>query len=156
MKKVNEPGFWKERIDWAVKDFFTVYVTTDEDWNYIRKVHKELMDTHIPKESKVLDAGCGYGRWSENFDNYTGIDISPDFIDMAKSKYPDKTFLVADLSKLPFKKQEFDWAFCVSIKAMVIGNLGEAVWEKYLRQLKKVAKNVLILEYSKPWEYEIL
>ena len=38
---------------------------------------------------RVLDVGCGYGRLSSrlNHATYTGIDISPTYIDYAKSNY---------------------------------------------------------------------
>lgn len=40
---------------------------------------------------RVLDVGCGYGRLSSRLDhaNYIGIDISPTYIDYAKSNFGD-------------------------------------------------------------------
>ena len=162
MSKLNKPidklEFWKERIDKATEEQFSVYVIHRAGWNHIFEVHKEIIKEHIKPTDRVLDAGCGYGRMAALFtpENYVGIDFSPDFIAKAESKYPNHMFMIGDLKKLKFEKGEFDWAFCVSIKRMVVDNLGEEAWKKMEKELKRVAKKVLILEYETPTEYEIL
>jgi ubiquinone/menaquinone biosynthesis C-methylase UbiE len=133
-----------------------VYVAHETLWNNINYCHRELLSELIPKNCKVLDAGCGYGRWANQFTNYTGIDFSPDFIEKARKKYPKKTFIIGKLEQIPFDDGEFDWAFCVSIKKMVQDNLGEEKWQEMLAELKRVAKKVLILEYEDYKHYEIL
>ncbi len=155
-KGVDKIEFWKNRIDTAVKEHYSVYVIHEAGWNKINMIHRELLQDNIPPESKVLDAGCGYGRWSPLFKNYVGIDFSPDFIEMARKKYPEKVFMVGDLKDLPFKDGEFDWSFCVSIKKMIQDNLGDEEWLKMLSELKRVSKKVLILEYEDPTKVEIL
>lgn len=152
--EVDQIGFWKERIETAQKEHYSVYVTTDEAWKKIAEIHKGIIQNECG--GKILDAGCGYGRMSEWVQNYTGVDFSPDFIDIAKKKYPEKEFVVASLSELPFKKEEFDWAVCISIKHMIVGNVGEEAWKDIETELKRVAKKVLILEYTEPERYWII
>jgi len=152
-KPIDKLEFWKERIKNAPKDHFSVYITSESDWKRINEAHQE----HFKKiKGRVLDAGCGYGRNSIYFEDYVGVDFSPDFIELAKEKFPDKEFMVANLKSLPFKDKEFDWAFCVSIKAMVKNNLGEEEWLKMEKELKRVAKQVMILEYENPEPIELL
>lgn len=148
MKPVNQIEFWKQRIDTARKEHFSVYVINDSGWDEINKRHKKQLKQFIPQEANVLDAGCGYGRWSELFENYQGVDFSPDFIEKARKKYPDKQFLVANLKKLPFKDLAFDVSFCVSIKKMIVDNLGEVEWKEMEKELLRVSKKILILEYE--------
>lgn len=155
-KPIDKEEFWKERIDNAARDYYSVYVTSEVDWKHIFKNHKEIIEKHIPQGAKVLDAGCAFGRMSMLFDNYTGTDFSPDFIREANKKYAGKRFVQANLKALPFGDGEFDWAFCVSIKKMVIDNLGEEEWAQMEKELRRVAKKVLILEYEVPQEYEII
>ena len=53
------------------------------------------------KKNRILDIGCGVGRWAEslinNVQSYTGIDISPKFIGIAakRIKHPIVEFKVA-------------------------------------------------------------
>lgn len=157
-KPIDKLEFWKERIDTAVSEHYSVYVINEPGWKHIFEKHKEIIENLIPKDAKVLDAGCGYGRMSKLFspENYLGIDFSPDFIEKAKSKYPEYSFEVQNLKELPYEDKEFDWAFVVSIKKMVMDNLGEKEWNIMEKNLKKVAKNVLVLEYESPDVYEIL
>lgn len=157
-KPIFSTEFWKKRIKEAQRDYFSVYVTNYKDWRDINIEHLALIREGIPEDAKVLDAGCGYGRACEWFSpsQYTGVDFSPDFLGQAKRKYPEYTFVKADLRELPFEKKQFDWAFCISIKRMVVDNKGVAEWKKMEKELKRVAKNVLILEYEDPDQFEIL
>lgn len=157
-KPIDKLDFWKQRIDTAQKEHYSVYVTGEEDWKRINTAHKEIIEQEIDKDCIVLDAGCGYGRWSEYFsqEKYTGVDFSPDFIDKAKVKYPNYNFVVSNLKSLPFEDKQFDWSFCVSIKKMIEDNLGEEEWEQIKEELKRVSNKVLILEYEDPNPFEIL
>lgn len=154
MKPIDKHSFWKERIDNAQLEHYSVYICPESTWEHIGKTHKDILAKTV--SGKVLDAGCGYGRASEWIDDYTGVDFSPDFISKAKQKYPNKTFLQADLKALPFKDKEFDWSFCISMKAMVVGQMGIEEWQKMEDELKRVSKKVLLLEYTNPEEYIIL
>lgn len=155
-KPVDQLDFWADRLRTAVSLHYSVYVANEPLWNNINTHHRRIFDKIIPKDAKVLDAGCAYGRWSTHFENYVGVDFSPDFIKLAKEKFPEKIFLVANLKALPFSDKEFDWAFCVSIKTMVVNNLGEEEWDMMESELKRVAKKVLILEYENPEPFEVL
>lgn len=156
MKPVNKESFWKERIERSKhgREHYSVYITTDEDWKYLNGVHEELLKKECT--GKVLDAGCGYGRWSVLFDDYVGVDFSQDFIDIAKEKYPNKKFIQSKLESLPFKDKEFDSAFCVSVKRMIIDNQGNEAWEQMEKELLRVSKKLVLLEYTEPEEYEVL
>lgn len=148
MKKVDTVEFWKDRIDTATEEHFSVYVAAQPLWDAINSIHNEIMDKVIPKDAYVLDAGCGFGRWSTKFDKYLGIDFSPDFIEMAKRKFPHKQFEQQNLKSLPYKDNTFDWAIVISIKAMIVNNCGADEWDMMEKELKRVCKKVLILEYG--------
>lgn len=154
-KPINKIEFWRQRIFTAAKEHYSVYITSDANWRDINTSHEKVLKEKIG-DSKVLDAGCGYGRWSPLFENYTGVDFSPDFIEKAKIKFPKKKFIQANLKELPFADGEFDWAFCVSIKRMVEDNLGKEEWGLMEKELKRVAKKVLILEYEDHQSLEVL
>ena len=110
MRAVDTKTFWKDRIAEAeaVKDLrLSVYRTSQEDWDYLCKVHKKVCDELIKPEDKVLDAACGYGRLSEWVGGkYVGIDFSEDFIKKAKELYPDREFYVQDAKDTFFQDKE--------------------------------------------------
>jgi SAM-dependent methyltransferase len=153
---IDTIDFWRSRIERAKRGNmnYSVYLANRQLWEKIEALHASVLKNTV--YGRVLDAGCGYGRISGLIDDYTGVDFSPDFIEWAKELNPGKTFIQADLKNLPFKDQEFDWAVCSSIKQMVIGNLGEAEWEKIRKELLRVAKKILILEYVDPEKHEVL
>jgi SAM-dependent methyltransferase len=157
MNPVTQDSFWAERLAKAKNNYkFSVYETSDMDWYEINRAHKHLFN-EWKVNGKVLDAACGFGRLAEEFEDYTGVDISQTFINKAKELYPEKNFLCADIHEgLPFKDHGFDWAICVSLKEMLIREMGEEYWSKCLRELKRVAKKVLILEYTKRYDHEII
>jgi SAM-dependent methyltransferase len=157
MQKVNEPNYWKERLENAEKLdtlWTSVYITNKEDWDNICKSHKSIIGKLV--SGKVLDAACGYGRISEWIEDYIGIDIAPAFINKAKQLYPGKKFIVGDISKTDFKDKEFDWVICVSLKAMIERELGSVSWAKIEYELKRISKHILLLEYSYFNIYETL
>jgi len=70
--------------------------------------------------NKVLDDGCGGGRYSLALKslgckNVTGIDISPDSVKLAKKMNPytskEVKFLQGSVLELPFEDESFDFVF---------------------------------------------
>jgi len=63
---------------------------------------------------KILDIGCGAGRTSHYFrnftDQYTGIDYSKPMVNYCKDNYPDMEFMHCDVRDLNcFAEDEFDF-----------------------------------------------
>jgi len=151
-KPVDKLEFWKERLDNAKAKYplhYSVFVAGDKMWKDIESKHREILNKEIKESDNVLDIGCGYGRASEMVKGrYTGIDFSPDFIKEAQSLYPNKKFMVADIKNLPFNDKEFNVGFMISVKAMIVNNLGKEEWDKMESELKRVCKKILVLEYG--------
>jgi len=153
MQPVNQESFWRQRIEDAKKlggIHHAVYISRETLWREIEQEHFRILKREVEPQFRVLDAGCGFGRACRIFNpnRYVGVDFSPDFIQLATKSYPTYRFIQANIAHLPFKDAEFDIAFCISIKAMIIGNLGESVWVTIEEELKRVANKVLILEYE--------
>ena len=68
-----------------------------------KKRFKVLNKIGIENDNTVLDFGCGIGDfldWSIRHNlklNYTGIDITPDMIKLAKSKFPEQNFICQNI-----------------------------------------------------------
>lgn len=80
-------------------------------------VHR-LVASHLPREGRVLDAGCGFGVLSllnpHSTCRIAGIDCSPDLITTADRFCPDSLFCAGLLSSLPYRSECFDAYFAVS------------------------------------------
>lgn len=161
MLPVDTKEFWKVRMEEARKNgriHFSVYVSRESLWKEILEAHTKILKRETDVTSRVLDAGCGYGRMAGLFmpSRYVGVDLSPDLLAEARKSFPSHTFMEENLARLPFRDGQFDVAFCISIRQMIIGNLGAEAWEPIERELKRVANKVLLLEYEEPDTYSIL
>lgn len=80
----------------------------------------QLLKNRIPADSKILDAGCGYGRnihyLIANGLDITGIDQNPESIEMLRAHYPalNDQFLVSSLEDFD-SPQRFDFIICNAV-----------------------------------------
>jgi SAM-dependent methyltransferase len=62
---------------------------------------------HFEPRARLLDVGCG-GAWlGDHFDDYTGIDVSPEAVETARSR-GRQVLLVDGDEPLPFEESSFD------------------------------------------------
>jgi SAM-dependent methyltransferase len=62
---------------------------------------------HFPADTKLLDVGCGSAWLGDHFDNYTGIDVSPEAVEAGLRR--GREVLLADVDEqLPFNDETFD------------------------------------------------
>ena len=110
--------------------------TRNNPWEEI----KFLFDNYLIKDEKVLDLGCGNGRFYEFFKNkdidYIGADDSEKLIEIAKQKFPDGIFQTANALNLPFQDNYFDKIYAVAI-------LHHIPSKEFRLQFLKEAKRVL-------------
>ncbi len=80
---------------------------------------RELLP-HIRKDAKVLDVGCGTGKFVHKLWNVTkgieihGVDLSNEMIERARSKQGGESinFVVGDVENLPYESKTFDIVTC--------------------------------------------
>jgi SAM-dependent methyltransferase len=101
---------------------------------------KYLLDKYFFAGDRVLDLGCGNGRYFSYFSQkgtfYCGVDISENLVKIAKEVYPGADFRVADALNLPFSDNYFD-------KIATIAVLHHMPSEDLRMQFLKEAKRVL-------------
>ena len=111
----------------------------------LRGVERKLL-TSLPKQSKILDLGCGSGRFSigaaQIGHNVTGMDITPEAISAATEKakklnLSNVNFLVGDMTDMPFKNNEFDYVFCPRFSINAV-----ATFEKRKRTIDEMIRVV--------------
>ncbi len=71
-----------------------------------------LTVSELPVNGRVLDAGCGSGRYSRYFSGHgyqvTALDISAEMLRTARERDPHSSYLQADIDALPVRAQSFD------------------------------------------------
>jgi SAM-dependent methyltransferase len=78
----------------------------NRDYSNFTKTIVDLLKKHGAAGGRVLDLGCGTATQSLFFErlgySYTGVDRSPEMIQIAKEKFPDResNFLVSEISRL--------------------------------------------------------
>ena len=89
--------FWENRAN-NINNLQTVLLGSDKTGieQNTRNEHEKLIVESVIKQiqnPRILDIGCGIGRWAENlinqFDYYVGVDFSEGFIDYASKKFSD-------------------------------------------------------------------
>jgi ubiquinone/menaquinone biosynthesis C-methylase UbiE len=106
------------------------------------------------QNSSVLDVGCGFGDLygylagrGINVD-YTGVDINPGFIGIARETYPDARFMVADFEEDDVG-QGFDWAFAAGIFTIKISDNRRFI-KNTLKKMFRVCDRGLAADFLSP------
>jgi len=88
--------------------------------------------------SKILDVGCGFGHmldylqaWNINA-SYTGIDICPEFIDIARQRHPGADFRLLNILEADIG-EVWDWVFLVG--AFNYATTGSRRWWGYVQKM---------------------
>jgi len=101
------------------------------------------------KNSKILDIGCGFGDFLTYLNvkkrniEYTGIDINPIFIKIAKSIHSSGSFQKRDIEITKFSKK-FDWSFAIGTTNMK-GNYDYV--ENLMTEMLKISKKGIAMDF---------
>ena len=105
---------------------------------------KFLFDRYFKLKDKVLDLGCGNGRFYQFLKNvrYTGIDNSSELIKIAKENHPQADFKVGDALDLPFLDNSFDIIFSMAVLHHIPS---KELRGRFLKEARRVLKEKGIL-----------
>jgi len=123
-----KPEYWDNRtpLHLGMPKFFHVYQDLND--KKLRLFLKKL-------RGKILDAGCGDGRFIAYAD--IGVDFSLGMLKRVKSRYQDREFVHASILHMPFKDKAFSAAFTVDVLLHIQPLKREAA----LREIDRVADN---------------
>ncbi len=129
--------------------FYDTFIAPNQD-----KLFSEIKDL-IEPNSKILDVGCGTGRFSffisDKCDSVLGIDLSKCNIEKANKNLAQQpnlkiSFLHTNLFDLITKKIHFDYA----VMTYVIHEVDENERATLLADLSKISDKIIIGDYSIP------
>jgi len=114
-----------------------------------------LFDDYVKGKERILDLGCGNGRFYEMLEGkdieYIGVDVSKELIDIAKNKFPGVDFRVGDAINLPFIDEYFDKVYSIALLHHIPS---KEIRLRVLAEAKRVLKKngLLILTVWNLWE----
>lgn len=116
---------------------------------------KFLFEDYLMPGDRVLDLGCGNGRFYELFKNknidYVGADNSKKLIEIARKRYPGVKFQTADALNLPFPNNHFNKVYCIAVLHHIPS---KEIRLKVLTEIKRILKpeGLLILTVWNLWQ----
>lgn len=140
-----------DRVKEKNLQFFSGLLAQSDDEHYIvaqsqishRKRFEKLLELGDFNHKRLLDVGCGIGGWVDFLNHrgincdYTGIDINPRMIDLARKKHPtikDK-FLVFDIIEERLDRS-FDYVIANGPLNLVFdGSLNMEMTMRLIRQM---------------------
>ena len=112
----------------------------------------------IPAVSRqsVVDMGCGNGKYSAILSPYAqsllSCDKSEQQLRLARSKYPQLHLFCTDITSIALRSHSFDIALC----SWVLGTLTRERQLLALKELKRVAHKIILIENDIDSEFETL
>jgi len=112
--------------------------TRREIWEEMRFLFADFLMTG----ERVLDLGCGNGRWFKLFQeygvDYIGVDSSEKLIEIAKREHPKARFQVADALNLSFPENFFDKIYSIAVFHQIPS---KELRLQFLKEAKRVLKS---------------
>lgn len=108
----------------------------------------------------VLDVGCGFGDFYGFLKeqgihvDYTGIDLSQEFVKIAREHHPDARFIVGDFEENGIDGQ-YDWVFECGIFNRKVGQQRRFV-ERTLRRMYEVSKIGMAADFLSPKKIDLV
>ncbi len=158
MDFLNQKTIWDHLSGQNAEQPYRAVISNNDIYNYyVDKTQKMLFSQVVKtkKHFKVLDIGCGVGRWSlwlsPQVDSIVGVDISSNMLEIAKktailSDITNIKFFVVDDSLKIFKDNEFDLVICVWVLKYIMDLDKLTQMIKEICRVTKVGGHVVIIE----------
>ena len=120
----------------------------DERWrqdgfkNYRKDVRDKIVEL-LPEGGKILDVGCGNAMLYEHLPErlqkrYTGVDFTPEFIELCREKHPEGNWRVQDTMNLSFPDNHFHLVNSTTLLQHIED------WQKAAGELVRVSKKYVV------------
>ncbi|HZC67311.1 MAG TPA: class I SAM-dependent methyltransferase [Nitrospirales bacterium] len=104
----------------------------------VRTFHRLLEHVDLGRTTRIIDVGCGTGRWSrllsERGARVTGIDLQPETLRANRTRLPGCRFIEMAADSMGFAPSSFDLAVSVT----VIQHIPDAGQDLALKEIRRV------------------
>lgn len=135
------------------EDFFSLFRS---DPKYLYRSEKFFLPKILKQVRNCLDVGCACGGFSnimKSFNpqlQYTGIDIIPKFIEVAKRKYKDSEFKVCDATDIDFKEGTFELVHCSGSLHLTVH------YKKIVEEMYRVSSQYVLFDFRLTHQKDVL
>ena len=145
-KRPNKMAKWAE----------TIY---DENTKFTTPLPDEKFLSSLPKNIKILDVGCGYGRTlaylsSLGFHNLTGFDISSSYASQAKKNCPEANVFISSVKNLPVN-EKYDLILLMGIIEYINSDKEQEEFFKKVSQILSDKGHVMletfVMDFNSNW-----
>jgi len=110
--------------------------------NYRKDVRDKIAQL-LPKGGNILDVGCGNAMLYEHLpeklkSRYTGVDFTPEFIELCREKHPEGNWQLEDSLNLSFPDNRFQLVNSTTL----LQHIPE--WKKAASELVRVSKKYVV------------
>ena len=117
----------------------------------LKGLQKSIL-SQIDEGDSVLEVGCGTGQLAKalyqmGVNNYLGVDLNPDVIQIASRKVISKSFefIAADFLDLRLNRK-----YDLAIFPMIIHSIPQELGENLIKKASKFANKIIVADYLVP------
>ncbi len=121
------------------------------------------VDAMVPRNARILDAGCGPGRHGGRLEalghSVVGVDGDPALIDAARAAHPEATWVVSDLAELDLQARGIEGGFdAILCAGNVVGFLAPStrvnVLERFRSHLADDGRAIIGFGAGRGYEFD--
>lgn len=142
-----DPSIYNEQKVWGLPGNEKFFMNTRSSVDHLYRSELFFLPKVLPEVKSCLDMGCACGDFCsvmKHFNpslSYTGVDIIERFIAIARQRFPQSRFEVADGTTLPFAQGEFDLVHTSGILHL------NSFYKDIVREMYRVASRFVLCDF---------